>query len=661
MMPVHSFVEAKGLYVTGGVQYYGVNSNESTRTDYIAAKQTFMLNLAVSWSVAAPAFVKLGTGNAPPAPMAAAVSADGKSWLVIGTDHSWYNYDFAVEQWAPTTWDGTKNITNFPGDVTAAAATDPSSGTIYVPGGFYTGGGFRMAKVGAGYPAVPNSIPMYKGGEAPQSRLAAWSESLQSVIEFNEATGKLRAFKEENGLNGRWQDLNSTGGPGPRIGACLVPAYGGSKMIIFGGHKKFMSRGDVLVFDVLTQQWTKGTDAPVGQERDSMACATSYDSLIVWGGVNSQKSKIQDSQPLVYNMFTKQWINQYVAEPRPTPTPVFTSATGSGSGASPTSSFSSSPSGQGQGSSSTRLIVVLGSVLGTLILVIAIGGWLIVRYRSKKPRTIGATTKDSADDRGDHKLDPKDPKLFHGLTGADHYGATGADYYGATGADYYGAEFLEDERYPMNHMEYEPPMLIQRSYSPAPSSVASYPRPPPSLVTRDQRPSMDYYQASQATDSYFPPPGTNSSLFPPTIPDQSLYCSSPTTTSRSPSAWGHSTDRSSSARNGSGSERNFMRKGPQEGARGTEFAPVHPHTSVVYDSSLSVSDSSHRPRYPGHNPHAVPVDVKVMVPDAYTDDYEDRHEDRHPGHNPHAVPVDVKVMVPNEYTDDYEDRHPSGR
>lgn len=81
---------------------------------------------------------------------------------------------------------------------------------------------------------------------------------------------------------------------------CLVPAYGGSKMVLLG-YDLFANAGALYIFDVVKRSWKRMlATASLG----SGACAVSGDQFIVWGGEKDEYTRVLQSNALVFNMKT---------------------------------------------------------------------------------------------------------------------------------------------------------------------------------------------------------------------------------------------------------------------------------------------------------------------------------------------------------------------
>ncbi|KAG0079735.1 hypothetical protein BGZ90_001811 [Linnemannia elongata] len=93
---------------------------------------------------------------------------------------------------------------------------------------------------------------------------------------------------------------------------CMVPAMNGAKMIMFGGQRAtdYKAISEIHILDTTTMAWKTGTPAPAQEARRSMACTVSGDYFIAWGGTNGT---VMGPKPLVYNMKTDQWVDQFLA------------------------------------------------------------------------------------------------------------------------------------------------------------------------------------------------------------------------------------------------------------------------------------------------------------------------------------------------------------
>ncbi|KAI8597811.1 hypothetical protein EDD21DRAFT_356928 [Dissophora ornata] len=218
----------------------------------------------------------------------------------------------------------------------------------------------------------------------------AWSTSLHSMIMHGGATGQMFSFDPEMG----WGNLNTTGDiPAPRTNACLVAAYNGTKVILFGGYNttKTVALNDIYILDIPTLTWTRGPAAHPSNARGGAACAASNDYFIATGGFSYSAML---NATIVYNIKTASWTSAYLpVPPPPTPSPSTSSSltstsTSTSSTSSSTSTLSASvttttptPTSSTSGGGS-HIITILGTFTGVFAAVFVAAGAVIYRKRT---------------------------------------------------------------------------------------------------------------------------------------------------------------------------------------------------------------------------------------------------------------------------------------
>ena len=159
-------------------------------------------------------------------------------------------------------------------------------------------------------------------------------------------------------------------GPSPRQSACLVPAFNGTKLILFGGlgpissaNPSLTARSDIFIYDVAKAKWTRGADAGATRARASHACGVSGDALIVWGGFTNPIIKGTPGEvTAVYNLTTNTWVDKFIA-------PIVDQKSNSTSKPGPTNTADSvSDSGPGSGSGSNNGAIIGGVVAAVVAL-----------------------------------------------------------------------------------------------------------------------------------------------------------------------------------------------------------------------------------------------------------------------------------------------------
>ncbi|KAF9939871.1 hypothetical protein BGZ65_009059 [Modicella reniformis] len=194
--------------------------------------------------------------------------------------------------------------------------------------------------------------------------------------------------------------------PEPRSSACLVPAFGGSKMVLFGGFIRHEVKvlSDIHILDLDTMVWTRGPNVE-SNGRARAACAVSNDQLIAWGG---QGEKGSDNGSLdstdVFNIKTNKWTTTYSAAP------------GSSSSTTPTEGPLTDNS-----QSSTPVTIIAAVALSVAGLVIVVGAVLLYRVHR---RLLQETLQDPA-------RKPRDPAApFASYDNSSFHGSLDKDYLG---------------------------------------------------------------------------------------------------------------------------------------------------------------------------------------------------------------------------------------
>ncbi|KAF9354264.1 hypothetical protein BGX26_007924 [Mortierella sp. AD094] len=340
-----AFVDGKAMYVLGGQT--GSSQGYST--------QAFMIDLSIPWNVSSPAYKNLPDGPVGFFQMASALSPDGQTWFAQN-GYAAFFYDFKSSKWnaISSTTTGDKSLNS---DFGLGAATDPDTGIIYIPDGLVSNSGQYMLKV---HPdETIDSAEMPPQMSKTPSSTVAWSATQRSLIYVDESTGNTFSYSPATG----WSQLAVSGTiPPPRSNACFVEAYGGSKMVLFGGYNAALetSINTIHILDMSNLTWTSGPTFSPTNGRMGAVCAASGDYFVAWGGQNRTTSAdiVASNATLVYNMKNGTWTSSYIAPPAPSPS-----------------------------KSNTRAIAISGAVLGTVALML-IAGYIYYRTRSKKPKVV---------------------------------------------------------------------------------------------------------------------------------------------------------------------------------------------------------------------------------------------------------------------------------
>ncbi|KAF8941407.1 hypothetical protein BGZ58_009490 [Dissophora ornata] len=360
-----SFIDGVAMYVDGGDFLVSGNWTHS--------QKAFTINLSVSWNASNPAITGLPDG--PPVPRSATITSDKSNWLVLGNVTSVYSIQ-------SSTWTDINTPNYLMTDGLTAMTTDPTTGIIYASNGYeYPNTSARyMLKLNL-TSGTWDSGNMYNSTTAAASYMA-WSEPLQGAIEYNAGSGALHAYSPTN----LWSSLNTSGAvPGPRTNACFVAAYGGSKMVLFGGATALGPARDIYVLDVASLNWTRGPDASPSNARVGQSCAASYDAFIVWGGYDGSILPSPANATMVYNLRTNSWTSSYIAAFMPNTT----GTTQSVSTTTAAALISASPNTSATQNLSTNtsepgphVIALLGSVGALLLMMAIVGGVTLFNARS---------------------------------------------------------------------------------------------------------------------------------------------------------------------------------------------------------------------------------------------------------------------------------------
>ncbi|KAF9133812.1 hypothetical protein BGW39_008855 [Mortierella sp. 14UC] len=222
-------------------------------------------------------------------------------WTYNTVSHYWSNFTMALP--VITKQHGVRN------------GVDMDSNIVYIPSG--NNNGLEMIINTPGNPALTQSAMP----SAVFFQSWVWSTQRKTFLQYGGRSldGKTASpiLNEFNAAKG-WALVTTTGhSPGDVSGHCMVSgkynvlsAYGGKKMIVFGGHGlDGVAKAGIYVFDTSTREWTVGKAADPAQARTNMACAVSGDSFIAWGGESGQA--IKDVTPIVYDMKNNQWTTQF--------------------------------------------------------------------------------------------------------------------------------------------------------------------------------------------------------------------------------------------------------------------------------------------------------------------------------------------------------------
>ncbi|KAF9326154.1 hypothetical protein BG006_010384 [Podila minutissima] len=291
------FIDGQQMFMSGGTPD-GVGGLSSTN-------QTFALDLSSRWDVASPRFTALPAGpvsdhNIPNTLLGIT------SWLFFSHGQA-FIYDIVQQAWRFNA--SVSNLAPLESRI-LEAVVDPGSGAVLIPGGYTSLGdhySLMQYMTGDGT-TTPTSQPMPDSLAGMEGYAAVWSTRMKRMLVHGgqgadgKLSGDLFAYDPSVAVDGStnysttlppsWtllavnqQDgLGEKQAPSPRQGHCFVPAYGGTKMVLFGGFTNGSERqqqaqvasSDIFVFDVATLSWRKlslPSEQNAGLGRAYAACA----------------------------------------------------------------------------------------------------------------------------------------------------------------------------------------------------------------------------------------------------------------------------------------------------------------------------------------------------------------------------------------------------
>ncbi|KAF9381887.1 hypothetical protein CPC16_009636 [Podila verticillata] len=342
--------------------------------------QAFSIDLSKSWNVTNPLYTKMPNGIFSEA-IPNVLLSDSESWFLVA--NSTHSATYNIRTGAIIYKASTLAFNTSPG---LGAAADPENDNIIIPNGAGTlasstalldgrSGKYNLTLALLDVPSYGYSI--------------AWSSSAKTAFIFGGlVTNALSPYFGRwisSGIN-TWERISATADdPSAREMACMVPAYNGTKLILYGGRTNTTTLSDIYVYDVLASKWKQGSPGGLPHARSSHACAVSGDYFIGWGGV--QMAVIVPSQyTSVYNLITNTWVDRYEAPPsKPTTSvlkPTATTMTSSGSTSSPTVPISTS----GPDPKKSRAFERYGIPIISVVVVAVVVGLLFWLYRRNQAR-----------------------------------------------------------------------------------------------------------------------------------------------------------------------------------------------------------------------------------------------------------------------------------
>ncbi|KAF9105629.1 Acyl-CoA-binding domain-containing protein 5 [Mortierella sp. GBA35] len=342
-------------------------------------------------------------------------------------NHTAFIYTFNSAVWSKGTFYADLNPKpNMP------MVTDPTTNQVYIPNGYIhptTGATYTMRYdpgEGLMVPMESSSRLDIDGGYA-----TLWSTEDNKMLTYG---GFIRGqngssptypqtlyeFIPTNPIFTKAAGVSGTP-PSARYGHCMIEAYNGTRVLLYGGvDQNNAPLSDLYILNLETMAWTKQDVALPPLGRAYPACAVTNDMFVAWGGGQwdpaSNGFKVITSEfTIVFNLKTEQWQTSF------SPDPVVLPST---SASTPTTTLLPSTTPKPTGLS---MGAVAGGAVGGLTLALAGAGglfWFCRRRKTtkrvplpleKQSLTKGPTGGSVSDDalwsrhsRGDHDLEDND-------------------------------------------------------------------------------------------------------------------------------------------------------------------------------------------------------------------------------------------------------------
>lgn len=176
-----------------------------------------------------------------------ALMQDGKTWFIF-KNNSLCTYDLTtgILKQGPV-------IVTYAGTHALAAARDPVTGEMVIPGGLFSSSLLNITMRFSPERLTSTSVPAFSEIDNRRYVAMAASESAKAVFPFGGLVGGnvMSSFARLDSGAASWRSAATTSDPSPRALTCLVSAYGGSKLVVFGGETQLDEvLGDIYIFDV---------------------------------------------------------------------------------------------------------------------------------------------------------------------------------------------------------------------------------------------------------------------------------------------------------------------------------------------------------------------------------------------------------------------------
>ncbi|KAF9281288.1 hypothetical protein BGZ88_011684, partial [Linnemannia elongata] len=392
------------FYIQGGSLVTGPDT-------YTNTSQFYSLDLTQpTWSTLNPPWKALSaypfdlSAEAPSYGHSISVASDSSSFtLWISSPNVVVTYNIASGTWKQVL--PSPPLTLFRGS-DMQAATDPTTGLVYIPGGEATYNMMSVYSFSTGMsPSVTIPSTLMKAGGY---YTFVWSQVRKTFIYFGGNAEASNPFFEFSPSLNKWTTLPTVGSNIPpfKIRSCMVPAYNGTKMLLFGGNTNLTPSVDTLyILDLVNMTWTQ---APSSLEpRSAMACSVSGDNFIVWGGYWKTPATTYDaaSPPLlIYNIYLGKWTTTFTRGSHPNE-----AATGNPNPGKPVDGGNGGSSGGNSGDGKGAAIG--GGIAAGMVIIAAIAFFFIRKRRQTLKQDQQPTVTSKEAEAAYQEQGPRDPIL----------------------------------------------------------------------------------------------------------------------------------------------------------------------------------------------------------------------------------------------------------
>ncbi|KAG0328001.1 hypothetical protein BG000_000689, partial [Podila horticola] len=286
------------------------------------SSQFFSLDLSTSWPDSSPAWTKLRDGQST-AHLALTASSGGAMGSVLSIGGMEAPMFFTAYDVAANTWSNITGVARNPyrGLEGHASVTDPSSGLVYIVGG-YMNGTNTYNSLSVYSPGTKTMVSQQAAASLATSLTdvgAVWSTKRNTLLTFGGSLANPNSpaavppgvVNEYDPNSKTWNVMATTGDvPSARLDHCMVATEDGSKIVVFGGTDGSIFNKDIYILDVEKGKWKRGTDS--GTARTRMACGVHSAQFIAWGGSSgSNRNTLFGNTPVIYNLNNDKWVGNY--------------------------------------------------------------------------------------------------------------------------------------------------------------------------------------------------------------------------------------------------------------------------------------------------------------------------------------------------------------